>query len=153
MGIHHTSFWPSSAIVKMNQDGTANVLSMAVEIGQGYATVISQVVAETLGIRYEDVHPILADTSTTPSSYGNVASTGTSSPVNAARIAAEDARRILFELAAARLDVPVEALEARDRKIMVRGFLPVRVQPELCLSNWQITGVGNNPPSSSIRDP
>jgi len=39
---------------------------MAVEMGQGYATAISQVVAETLGIRYEDVNPILADTGATP---------------------------------------------------------------------------------------
>ena len=49
MGIHHTSVWPASAIVKMNQDGTANVLSGAVEIGQGYGTAITQVVAEALG--------------------------------------------------------------------------------------------------------
>lgn len=152
-GMHHTSFWPSSAIVKMNQDGTANVLSMAVEIGQGYATVISQVVSETLGIRYEDVHPILSDTATAPTSYGNVGSTGTSSPVNAARIAAEDVRRKLFELAAAKLDVPVEALEARDRKVVVKNASRFVSIPELCLSNWQITGVGNNPPSSSIKDP
>ncbi len=29
IGMHHTSFWPSSAVVKMNQDGSANVLFMA----------------------------------------------------------------------------------------------------------------------------
>jgi CO/xanthine dehydrogenase Mo-binding subunit len=50
IGMHHTSFWPSSGIVKMNQDGTANVLSGAVEMGQGYGTALAQVVAEELGI-------------------------------------------------------------------------------------------------------
>ena len=124
IGMHHTSFWPSSAIVKMNQDGTANVLSMAVEIGQGYATAISQVVAETLGLRYEDVNPTLADTGATPTSRGNVASSGTSSPVNSARLAAEDVRKQLFELAAPRLNATVDALEARDGQYPGEGNGP-----------------------------
>ena len=96
IGMHHTSFWPSSAVVKMNQDGSANVLSMAVEMGQGYGTIISQIVAETLGLRYEDVNPTLADTGATPTSRGNVASSGTSSPANSVRLAAEDVRKQLL---------------------------------------------------------
>jgi xanthine dehydrogenase molybdenum-binding subunit len=152
IGIHHTTFWPCSAIVKMNQDGTANVLSGAVEIGQGYATAISQVVAETLGIRYEDVSPVLADTAVTPAARGNVASTGVSSAMNAARIAAEDARRRLCELAAPRLNASPEDLEAREGRIWVKGSdrsLPIA---DICFTNWQITGVGNNPPYRSIKD-
>ena len=73
--------------------------------GRAIATALAQVVAEVLGIRYEDVNPILADTAVTPASIGNVASTGVSSPVRAAQLAAEDARRKLFELAAPRLKV------------------------------------------------
>lgn len=152
VGMHHCSFWPSSATVKMNQDGTANVLSMAVEIGQGYATAISQVVAETLGIRYEDVHPVLSDTAATPAAIGNIASSGTSSPINSARLAAEEVRRQLFELAAPRLDAAVDALEAQDGKIWVKGtdrMIPIAA---ICMAHWQITGSANNPPVESIRD-
>jgi len=152
IGMHHCSFWPSSAIVKMNQDGTANVLSMAVEIGQGYATAISQVVAETLGIRYEDVNPILSDTAVTPAAIGNVASSGTSSPINSARLAAEDARHKLFELAAPRLNATVDALEAKNGKICVKGTDRMIPIASICVAHWQITGTANNPPVDSIRD-
>ena len=152
IGMHHTSFWPSSAIVKMNQDGTTNVLSGAVEIGQGYATAIAQVVAETLGIRYEDVNPILADTGATPAAIGNVASSGTSSPLNAAKLAAEDVKRKLFELAAPRLNASVDDLEARNGNVWVKGTdnsIPIA---DICFTNWQITGTANNPPYYAIKD-
>jgi len=152
IGMHHTSFWPSSAVVKMNQDGSANVLSMAVEMGQGYGTIISQIVAETLGLRYEDVNPTLADTGATPTSRGNVASSGTSSPANSARLAAEHVRKQLFELAAPRLNTTVDALEAKDGSIRVKGTDRKLSIASLCFANWQITGHANNPPYDSIKD-
>jgi xanthine dehydrogenase molybdenum-binding subunit len=152
IGMHHTSFWRSSATVKMNQDGSANVLSMAVEMGQGYATAIAQVVAETLGIRYEDVNPILADTGVTPAAIGNVASSGTSSPINAAKLAAEDVKRQLFEIAALRLNAPIGTLEAKDGHIWIKGMNEKISIANICLSSWQITGSANNPPVDSVRD-
>ncbi len=152
MGMHLTSVWPSSAIVKMNQDGTANVLSGAVEIGQGYATAIAQVVAETLGLRYEDVNPVLADTAVTPAAIGNVASSGTTSAINAAKIAAEDARRRLFEISAELLDASVDELEARDGKVFVKNSSRSVSIPEICSTGWQISGVGNNPLAHTHKD-
>jgi xanthine dehydrogenase molybdenum-binding subunit len=152
IGMHHCSFWPSSAIVKMNQDGTANVLSMGVEIGQGYSTAIAQVVAETLGIRYEDVNPIISDTGVAPAAVGNVASSGTSSLINSARLAAEDARRKLFELAAPRLNATVDDLEAKNGKLYIKGTDRMIPIANICLAHWQIMGTANNPPVESIRD-
>ncbi|MFC1901734.1 xanthine dehydrogenase family protein molybdopterin-binding subunit [Chloroflexota bacterium] len=152
IGMHHTSIWPASAIVKMNQDGTANVLSGAVEIGQGYATATAQVVAEALGIRYEDVTPILADTGVAPAAIGNVASSGTSSPMNAAKLAAEDAKRQMFELAAPRLKASIDNLEARDRNIWVKGTDNKVSIAEICLGSWQITGTANSPLYHTIKD-
>jgi xanthine dehydrogenase molybdenum-binding subunit len=152
IGTHHTENWPSSAIVEMNQDGSANVLSGAVEIGQGYATAISQVVAEVIGIRYEDVNPILADTNVTPATIGNVASTGVSSPINAARVAAEGVKAQLLNLAAERLNAPADELEARDGSIYVKGTANSVPIADICFTNWQITGTGNNPPAHLIKD-
>ena len=152
IGMHHTSFWPASAIVKMNQDGSATVLSGAVEIGQGYGTATAQVVAECLGLKYEDVNVILADTGVAPAAIGNVASSGTSSPMNAAKIAAEDAKGKLFELAASRLNASVDDLEAREGGIYVKGTSNSVPIADICFTNWQITGTGNNPPYHAIRD-
>ncbi|MFC1861145.1 xanthine dehydrogenase family protein molybdopterin-binding subunit [Chloroflexota bacterium] len=152
IGMHHTAFWPCSAVIKMNQDGTANVLSGAVEMGQGYATAIAQVVAEALGIRYEDVNPVLADTTATPAARGNIASTGTSSAINAAKLAAEDVKRRLFELSAPRLNASVGELEARGRRIWIRGTDKSIPIADICFTNWQITGTANNPPYYTIKD-
>ncbi|OGO25381.1 MAG: hypothetical protein A2144_09495, partial [Chloroflexi bacterium RBG_16_50_9] len=152
IGMHHTSFWSASAIVKMNQDGTASALSGAVEIGQGYATIISQIVAETLGIKYEDVNPITADTAVTPAAIGNVASSGTSSPANAVKLAAEDAKRQLFALAAPRLGATVDELEAMNGSIYVKGTDKSIPIADICFTSWQITGVGNNPRYDTIID-
>ncbi len=152
LGLHHTRFHPCSAIVKMNQDGTANVLSGTVEIGQGYATAVSQVVAETLGIRYEDVNPTLADTGVVPASTATVASMGISSGASAAKHAAEDAKRKLFELAAPGLNASVDDLEARECRIWVKGTdnsIPIA---DICAINSQVTGTANNPLPSAIRD-
>ena len=152
IGMHHTSFWPASAIVKMNQDGSATVLTGGVEIGQGYGTATAQVAAECLGIRYEDVNVILADTGAAPAAIGNVASSGTSAPMNAVKIAAEDAKRKLFELAGPRLNASVDDLEAKNGGIYVKGTSNSIPIADICFTNWQITGTGNNPPYHSIRD-
>jgi len=127
-------------------------LSGAVEIGQGLATAIAQVVAETLGIRYEDVNPTLADTAATPTAFGVVASAGTSTAINAAKLAAEDAKRKLFELAAPRLNVPVDDLEARNGNIWVKGTNNKVPIADICLTNFQVTGTASNPPLNAIRD-
>lgn len=152
IGMHHTRFWPCSAVVKMNQDGTANVLSGAVEMGQGYATAIAQVVAETLGIRYEDVTPTLSDTGATPAARGNVASTGVSSAVNAARLAAEEVKRQFFQMAASRLRLPADNLEAREGVVRVKGTDKQVPIADLCSSGFQIIASASNPPQDSVRD-
>lgn len=152
IGMHHCPFLPSSAIVKMNQDGSANVLSMPVEIGQGYSTAIAQVVAEALGIRYEDVNPIISDSGVAPAGLGNVGSHATSSHINSARLAAEDARRKLFELAAPTLNATVDELEAKNGNIWVKGTNRKIPIASICLAHWQITGTANNPPLASIKD-
>src|SRR5471030_3488757 len=65
---------PSAATVKVNEDGTATVLTGTVETGQGSLTVLGQIAAETLGIAADDVHVVSADTDTTPMDTGAIAS-------------------------------------------------------------------------------
>jgi xanthine dehydrogenase molybdenum-binding subunit len=136
----------------MNHDGSATVLSGAVEIGQGYGTAICQVVAETLGISYEAVNATLGDTGATPAARGNIASTGTSSAINAAKLAAEDAKRQILALSAPRLNAPVEDLELKDGRVCVRGTTNAVPIADICETHWQITGTGRNPPYHAIRD-
>ena len=113
---------PSAAVVKVNEDGTATLLTGTGETGQGSLTVLAQIVAEELGIATDSVHVVSADTDTTPLDTGAIASRTTYVTGNAARLAAAKAKEILFEVAAPLLGVKPHQLEARDYKIQVRGF-------------------------------
>ncbi len=119
---------PSAATVKVNEDGTATVITGTVETGQGALTVLAQIAAEALGIATDDVHVVSADTDATPMDTGAIASRTTYVTGNAVQAAAERAKTILFEAAADLLGVKPDQLEARDRKIQVKDF-PGRCAP------------------------
>jgi CO/xanthine dehydrogenase Mo-binding subunit len=113
---------PSSAVVKMNEDGTATLLTGTVETGQGSLTILAQIAAQELGIATEDVHVVSADTDATPMDTGAIASRTTYVTGNATRLAAEKAKLIMFDVAAPMLGVKPTQLEAKDHKIMVKGY-------------------------------
>ena len=113
---------PSAAVVKVNEDGTATVLTGTVETGQGSLAVLGQIAAEALGIAVDDAYLVSADTDATPMDTGAIASRTTYVTGNAIRLAAEDAKAVLFEAAAQVLGVMPGQLEAKDRKIQVKGF-------------------------------
>ena len=60
---------PSAAVVKVNEDGTATLLTGTVETGQGSLTILAQIVAQELGIATEDVHVVSADTGHDPDGH------------------------------------------------------------------------------------
>ncbi len=113
---------PSAAVVKIDEDGTATLLTGTVETGQGSLTILAQIAAQELGIATEDVHVVSADTDTTPMDTGAIASRTTYVTGNAVRMAAEKAKEILFEVAAPLLSVKTTQLIAKDHKIMVKGY-------------------------------
>ena len=120
-GVSNMSHISSGAVVQMGQDGAVNVLSGAADIGQGAETVISQIVAEVLGVPMEDIRITAADTGITPLDPGTFGSGVTVRAGNAARLAAEEARGKLFRFVADKLEANPEDLVARDRMIFVKG--------------------------------
>jgi 4-hydroxybenzoyl-CoA reductase alpha subunit len=111
----------SAAIVKLNDDGTVSLLTGALDIGQGAETILCQIVAEELGVSIEDIKVVAADTETTPIDIGAWISGGAYVSGNAVKIAASDARRQLFEVAAHELEANPQDLIAKNREIFVRG--------------------------------
>jgi len=153
IGMHISDYRQYAATVKMNQDGTANVMSSAAEIGQGIETAMAQVVTEALGISYEDVNVLLADTAATPEGFGVVASGGTSSAITAAKLAADKAKQEILDVAASQLGVKPDDLEVRSRRVYVKGQPEKGISvAEACLRGYQITGTAVNPSPDSIID-
>jgi CO/xanthine dehydrogenase Mo-binding subunit len=113
---------PSMATLKLNEDGTAVLLTGTVETGQGSLTVLCQIAAEALGIPASDVAVVSADTDATPVDTGAIASRTTYVTGNAIRRAAARLKGMLFEEAARMLGVQSDQLEAVDRSVRVKDF-------------------------------
>ncbi len=112
----------SGAIVMLNADGTANVLSSTVEMGQGSETTLCQIVAEELGLALEQVHIVQPDTDVTPYDTITAGSRSTYHMGNAVRMAAAKIKSQLCEVVASKLEVAADDLVARSGRIVVRGF-------------------------------
>jgi CO/xanthine dehydrogenase Mo-binding subunit len=64
----------SEAALELTERGTVRILVSSTEIGQGTRTMHAQIVADALGIPYEDVEVPFPDTTVTPDSGPTVAS-------------------------------------------------------------------------------
>ncbi len=111
----------SSAWVKLNEDGTAVLITGTTEQGCGPVTVMAQIVAEVLGIRYEDVSVVSADTDGTPFEFGTGASETTYRVGLSVKLAAEDVRNQLFEVAAESLKVRPSELAISGGRVHLQG--------------------------------
>ena len=108
----------ASCIVRINEDGTASIQTGATDVGQGSSTIVSMIVAEVLGLRMEDITINSGiDTDFTPIDPGTYGSRVSFFSGNAAKLAAEDAKRQLAEEASKLLGVPSEDIIFRDRKV------------------------------------
>ncbi|MCZ7662882.1 MAG: molybdopterin-dependent oxidoreductase [Thermoleophilia bacterium] len=118
---HHTcgfkSLLPhdsSAAVVKLNDDGTANVLTGASDVGQGSDTALGMIAAEELGIPFHRIEMTTADTEVTPMDLGSYASRVTFIAGHAVRLAAADAKSQLLEAAADLLRTPPQDLVSEN---------------------------------------
>jgi 4-hydroxybenzoyl-CoA reductase subunit alpha len=111
----------SEALVKVNEDGTVNLYTRAADLGQGSNTVLSQILAEELGIKLEDVKILAGDTETSTADLGAWSSRITIQAGNAVKRAALDAKGQIFEIARESLGIKLhEELEAKEGRIYIR---------------------------------
>jgi xanthine dehydrogenase YagR molybdenum-binding subunit len=111
---------PAYATVRVNPDGTIDVLTGTQDLGTGSRTIFAQIAAESLGARLSDVRTVLGDTERTPYAGNSWGSITTASVGPAVRVAALQARERLLEAAAELLDVDVSRLSARESTVRVR---------------------------------
>jgi xanthine dehydrogenase YagR molybdenum-binding subunit len=140
---------PAYATVRLNQDGSVEVLTGAQDLGTGARTVMAQIAAEVLGARIDAVRTVLGDTERLPFASNSWGSITTASVGPAVRVAAEEARDALFEAAAGMLGAKLEDLEARDGEIRARGSDRCLRFAEVCerLGDVMIIGQGSRGPN------
>jgi CO/xanthine dehydrogenase Mo-binding subunit len=89
----------SVAIVNVSADGSVGLYCGTIDMGQGSNTVMAQIVGEVLNIPAESVRIAPCDTDVTPYDMGTLGSRSTFHMGHAVRLAAEDAREKIKQLA------------------------------------------------------
>jgi len=102
----------TGAVMEINNDGSVSFAVGTTEMGQGMKTVLSQIVAEELGIDYSTVYILPTDTTRVPDSGPTVASRATTMSGRAAQNAARILKKRLITVAA-------ELLSAEEKDILI----------------------------------
>ncbi|MBI3892675.1 MAG: molybdopterin-dependent oxidoreductase, partial [Candidatus Wallbacteria bacterium] len=111
-----------AATIKMNEDGSFNLLMGATDLGTGSDTVLAQIAAEVLGVRESDIIAYSSDTDMTPFDVGAYASSTTFLSGMAVKKAAEQARDQILHVAGKMLEVdPSGALLQDGMVVMPNG--------------------------------
>jgi CO/xanthine dehydrogenase Mo-binding subunit len=109
-----------AASIKMNDDGSFNLLIGATDLGTGSDTVLSQIAAEALGVGIEKIIVYSSDTDMTPFDVGAYASSTTYLSGEAVRKAAEKVKTQILDVAAEMLEKKVDELEIGDAQVRVK---------------------------------
>jgi xanthine dehydrogenase molybdenum-binding subunit len=124
--MHGSSAYPGikeqgNATVRMNEDGTVQLFTGTTGLGTGAHTALAQIVAEELGVRFEDVSVVHGDTDVVPWDIGAFASHTTYMGGRAAQMAAAEVKTKLLESAAEALEAATADLEVKNGVISVKG--------------------------------
>ena len=127
----------STVFLKFNEDGSLNILASAMEIGQGFQTVMAQIAAEILTVPPAKIRVETPDTDRNPYEWQTVASHITWSCGRAVERAAIDAREQIFDLVARALG------KDRDGLYLDAEQVKSRKEPgwALPLKNFVIAGI------------
>jgi 4-hydroxybenzoyl-CoA reductase subunit alpha len=112
--IYRTDLPQSAAMIKVAEDGSAATLyTGATDIGQGSDTILCQMAAEGMGYRYENMKIIAADTETTPHDFGAYSSRQTLMAGTACKLAGEEIKKQILDMASTMMSLPPDDLECR----------------------------------------
>lgn len=119
--IYRSKFPHSNATIKVSEDGSTAILYTGeTDIGQGSVTVLAQIAAQAMGITYDRVKVVFADTDTTPLGFGSYSSRVTLMGGNAAKMAGENIKEVLLHTASEMTGIPVSLLDVRRNRFFGR---------------------------------
>jgi nicotinate dehydrogenase subunit B len=107
------------AWLTIGADGRVTIYTGRIDMGTGVETAFAQVLADELDVPFESVDVIMGDTALTPDQGKSTGSSNIARGLLPLRSAAAEARLVLLELAAERLQTPVAGVVARDGAVHV----------------------------------
>lgn len=108
----------SSAFVSLNRDGSCQVVTGTVEIGQGAKTILAQIAAEVLGASVQKIIVTHPDTDVAPFDSSTTSSRSTFHMGNAVKFAAEDIKNQLITLGSKFFDASPKNLALLDGHVV-----------------------------------
>ncbi len=109
------------ATIKMNDDGTFNLMVGATDLGTGSDTILAQIAAEALHTTMDKIIVYSSDTDVTPFDTGAYASSTTYVSGNATKKAAEKMAKEILKAAAEIMKENVEDLYLKDGKVFSKN--------------------------------
>jgi len=132
----------SSALIRLNEDGSATLYVGTADIGQGSDTVLVQIASEELRIPMEHVQVVHSDTDLTPYDLSTSSSRSTFHMGRAVQLAAEDIRKQLACLAAPVFGVGAEDVVLENQEAKPRdGSQPGLSYKALFMKAYGIKGI------------
>ena len=107
--------------IAISPDGRVTAFFGKMDMGQGVDVGVAQIVAEELDVAFDKVGVIMGDTASTVNQGGASGSTGIQEGAQALRYAAAEARRVLVDAAAKKLNVATDSLTVDNGVVSVKG--------------------------------
>jgi len=123
-----------SSYIAVNADGTVSAFFGKMDMGHGLFVAIGQIVAEELDVPFKAVKVHMGDTATSVNQGGASGSTGIQFGGKQMRMAAAEARRVLVEMASAKLGTPA------DQLIVVNGTVSAAFNRDKKVSYVELIG-------------
>ncbi len=111
--------FPSTAYVRLIEDGSIEIWTAATDPGEGIHTVLTQIAAEEMQVPIGKVRMVLSDTGLTPVGTGASGSRQTSQMGMAVKLAAQDLKKKMLAVAARKLTIREDALSFSNGGIVV----------------------------------
>ncbi len=107
----------SGAYVQIEPDASVRFAVGTTEMGQGMITVLSQIVADELGVDYDKIYMTPVETSRVPDSGPTVASRATIMSGRALQDACKQLRTLIYQKIAGKFEIDIQDLEIKDQNI------------------------------------
>ncbi len=112
---------PLGAKVRVNTDGTADLMLVGTDSGSGQYSTLCMMVAETLGVPLENVKRLTGDTAHFPNEEAGLFTVTVAAYGEPVKLAAENARQMVLEAVAEKLEANVQDLESKNGNVYVKG--------------------------------